>query len=180
MFGQYRRGDANDPEIYVASIAAILADYPPETSRYVTDPRTGIAANPINPNWTGLPDIADVKRACENHHGPARRAADREAAMRRQIAERKALPTPSERAVRPSYEELVRRCHDVGIMIGQGKYKAAAMKPSEIMGKYGVSEEVWAAIPNQPQGLCPAQSTGAPSPVNPTGTIIKPDREDVS
>jgi hypothetical protein len=180
LFGQYRRGDANDPDVYVASVAAILADYPAETIRYVTDPRTGIAANPINPNWSGLPDTAHVKRACENHSGPTRRAAEREAAMRRQIAERKALPTPSERAVRPSYEDLVRRCHDAGLMIGPHRYKTPGMKPSEIMLKYGISPEAWAAIPNQPQGARLAQSTGAPSPVNPATSGSESGGEDVS
>jgi hypothetical protein len=44
LFGSYRRGDANDPDAYVAAIAAVLSSYPAEIIREATDPRTGIAA----------------------------------------------------------------------------------------------------------------------------------------
>src|SRR4051794_15498597 len=96
LFGQYRKGDANDPEIYVATIAAILSDYPMETIRFVTDPRTGIAANPLaDPEtgrvWTGMPDAANVKRACELHYLPTRRQLEREDNIRRQLEERQRL-----------------------------------------------------------------------------------------
>jgi hypothetical protein len=173
LFGQYRRGDANDPDIYVASVAAILADYPTETIRYVTDPRTGIAANPINPNWTGPPDIADVKRACEKHCGPTRRSAEREAAIRQQLDERKALPAPEERAKRPTYEELCRRCAEAGFPIGPQKHQPLTMKPADIMAKYNISQALWDALPNQSQRLGPAQSIGSPLAVNPTGANTK-------
>lgn len=92
LFGQYRKGEANDPETYVATVAAILSQYPMETIRWVTDPITGLATNPVRPEWTGMPDPADVKRACENHHGPQVRAAEREAQARKQIEERIGLP----------------------------------------------------------------------------------------
>lgn len=42
LFGCYRRGDANDPDIYVAAIAAVLAMYDDEIIMSVTDPRSGI------------------------------------------------------------------------------------------------------------------------------------------
>jgi hypothetical protein len=41
LFGQYRTGEANDPDTYVAAVAAVLSEYPMETIRHVTDPRTG-------------------------------------------------------------------------------------------------------------------------------------------
>jgi hypothetical protein len=41
--GSYRRGDANDPDTYVAACAAVLACYSPEIIKRVTDPRTGIS-----------------------------------------------------------------------------------------------------------------------------------------
>lgn len=61
MFGCYRKGDANDPEIYTAAIAATLADFPPEVQDFVTDPRTGL---PSRLKW--LPTVAEVREACEN------------------------------------------------------------------------------------------------------------------
>jgi hypothetical protein len=60
LFGCYRKGDANDPEIYTAAIAAVLADYEPEVIARVTDPRTGL------PRKTKfLPNPAEVADACD-------------------------------------------------------------------------------------------------------------------
>ena len=42
LFGCYRRGDANDPDTYVAAVAAVLSLYEPDIIREATDPRTGI------------------------------------------------------------------------------------------------------------------------------------------
>jgi hypothetical protein len=42
LFGSYRRGDANDPDAYVAAVAAVLSLYDADLIREVTDPRTGI------------------------------------------------------------------------------------------------------------------------------------------
>ena len=136
--------------MYVASVAAILADYPADTIRYVTDPRTGIAGNPINPNWTGLPDTADVKRACERHYGPMRRAINTEGAIHRQFAEREKMAI-GDRSKRPTYEELVRRCNKTGLMIGQPKHRSPPMKPANIMAKYNIRQEEWDKIPNRSQ-----------------------------
>lgn len=60
MFGCYRKQDANDPDIYVAAVAAILNEYPPAVIDYVTDPRTGLA-NRLK--W--LPTVAEVREACD-------------------------------------------------------------------------------------------------------------------
>lgn len=62
LFGCYRKGDANDPEIYTAAVAATLADFPAEVVEYVTDPRTGL---PSKLKW--LPTVAEVREACEKH-----------------------------------------------------------------------------------------------------------------
>jgi hypothetical protein len=139
----------------------------------VTDPRTGIAANPVNLDWGGLPDIADVKRACEKHYGPMRRAIETEAATRRQLDERKLLPAPEERAKRPTYEELRRRFAEAGFPIGPQKHQPLTMKPADIVDKYNISQAQWDALPNQPQRLGPAQSIGSPLEVNPTGANTK-------
>lgn len=62
LFGCYRRGDANDPEIYTAAIAATLADFSAEVVEYVTDPRSGL---PAKLKW--LPAVAEVREACQKH-----------------------------------------------------------------------------------------------------------------
>jgi len=56
----YRRGDANDPEIYVAGVTAVLSEFESEVIRRVTDPREGVARQV---NW--MPTIAEVSKACE-------------------------------------------------------------------------------------------------------------------
>lgn len=152
MFGQYRRGDANDPDTYVASVAAVLSGYPPETIKYVTDPRTGMASNPkrdpkTGQTWTGLPDVADVKLACEAHYGPTRRAIEREAAEHRQLAERKMLAIPDGRP-KPTYEELQRRCADAGLMIGPKSHRFQPIAPEAFCEGYGISKEQFDAIPD--------------------------------
>jgi hypothetical protein len=60
MFGCYRKGDANDPDTYTAAIAAVLAEYPAEVIKAVTDPRTGL---PRKVSW--LPTVKEVSDACD-------------------------------------------------------------------------------------------------------------------
>lgn len=62
MFGCYRKGEANDPDTYVAAITAVLAEYDVETIKHVTDPRTGL---PRKTNW--LPTIPELDHACCEH-----------------------------------------------------------------------------------------------------------------
>lgn len=62
LLGCYRKGDAHDPDTYVAAIASILAEYANETVAYVTDPRTGIARRS-----TWMPSVQEVDLACLQH-----------------------------------------------------------------------------------------------------------------
>lgn len=152
LLGCFRRGEANDPETYVAAVAAVLSCYPAETIRHVTDPRTGLASNPRrDPKtghvWTGLPDVAGVRMACEDHHGPVRRAMEREAAERRQIAERKRLAIPDGRP-KKTYDELVEDCRARGLEIGAPKTRKPTMPVTEWLDQMGVSREQFDAIPD--------------------------------
>ena len=60
MFGCYRKGDANDPDTYTAAVAAVLAEYPAEVIKAVTDPRTGL---PRKVSW--LPTVKEISDACD-------------------------------------------------------------------------------------------------------------------
>jgi hypothetical protein len=131
--------------VYVASVAAILAEYPPATIHYVTDPRTGIASNPIDPNWTGLPDTAHVLAACERHYGTTRRMSEWEAGARQQIEQRETLALTDNRP-RPTYEQLVERCRAAGLHIGPKGTERT--DPDAIREKYAMTPEQWATIPN--------------------------------
>lgn len=63
LFGCYRRGDANDPETYVAAIAAVLARYDTDLIRDVTDPRTGIMTT--EKFMTFMPNVGELKVYCD-------------------------------------------------------------------------------------------------------------------
>ena len=74
LLGCFRKGEAEDPEIYVASVAAMLSIYPQEIVYRVTDPRTGL---PGKMKW--LPSVAEVRQVCEREMEPIRIARAREA-----------------------------------------------------------------------------------------------------
>lgn len=63
LFGGYRRGDANDPDMYVASIAAVLATYDADLIARVTDPRTGISTH--EKFRTFMPNSGELKAYCD-------------------------------------------------------------------------------------------------------------------
>lgn len=96
LLGCYRKGDANDPDTYVAAITATLARYPEDIIRDVTHPASGL---PIQKDF--LPTVREVYLACEAIDGPRRRRAESDALTRRQItdqAERDRLrPTPEQK-----------------------------------------------------------------------------------
>jgi hypothetical protein len=88
MFGCYRKGDANDPDIYCAAVAAVLSRYSPAVVVYVTDPRTGL---PGVVKW--LPAVAEVKEACIERESYLNRLADFERRFaNREVVKVTALP----------------------------------------------------------------------------------------
>lgn len=154
LFGSYRRGDANDPAAYLATIAAVLSEYPEETIRYVTDPRTGIASNPkrdprTGRAWTGLPDPGDIRWACEAHYGPTKRAIEREAQERRTIEERNRVNSEREKPTK-TYEQMVADCRARGLMIGPRDPKKHQVDINTLLKETGVSREEFDALPNAP------------------------------
>lgn len=60
LLGCYRKGDAADPDTYVAAIAATLAQFPEHVVRKITNPVTGIPAR-----IAFLPAVAEVRQACQ-------------------------------------------------------------------------------------------------------------------
>jgi hypothetical protein len=96
LLGCYRKGDANDPDTYVAAITATLARYPEDVIRDVTHPATGL---PIQKDF--LPTVREVYLACEAIDGPRRRRAESDALTRRQLADQaerdRLKPTPEQK-----------------------------------------------------------------------------------
>jgi len=60
LFGSYRKGDANDPDTYVAAITAVLSEYPADVIKRVTDPRLGIARKS-----KFMPNLCELSEACD-------------------------------------------------------------------------------------------------------------------
>jgi hypothetical protein len=88
LFGQYRRGDANDPETYVAAVAAVLSCYSNDTIREATDPRTGISATEKFAAF--MPNPGEVKLFCDDLNKPGLEAwaEEYDARSRQQLQER--------------------------------------------------------------------------------------------
>jgi hypothetical protein len=63
LFGCYRRGDANDPDIYVGAIGSVLSTYEVDLIREVTDPRTGIQTS--EKFMTFMPNPGELKVYCD-------------------------------------------------------------------------------------------------------------------
>jgi hypothetical protein len=79
LLGSYRRGDANDPDTYVAACAAVLACYSAEIIKRVTDPRTGIST-------------AEKFRAFPPNSGELKAYCDEQQARDARIAAYRSLP----------------------------------------------------------------------------------------
>ena len=94
LFGCYRRGDANDPEMYVSAVAAVLACYDVDLIREVTDPRTGIMTT--EKHMTFMPNAGELKVYCDGVAGRKERI-NRLAALPSPHQQRR-LPAPPARA----------------------------------------------------------------------------------
>lgn len=143
LLGQFRRGEANDPAVFVTSIAAVLARYDSEIVTSVTNPRTGLASRS---DW--LPTIREVVAACEELAGAARGVARRDAALEQQLRDRAAFEASLVR--RPTMDELRRRYGpDWGL---RREAKSRVRSPVEIAGAMGVrvTQADLDAIPNAP------------------------------
>src|ERR1035437_9565097 len=97
LLGCYRTGDANDPEIYVAAVTAVLARYPEEIITSVTHPVTGL---PSKSSW--LPTIKEVTDACNQAVEPIRQ---NELRLKR-IKEQLEMREREERGEKPTMEQL--------------------------------------------------------------------------
>jgi hypothetical protein len=93
MFGCYRRSDAADADTYVAAVAMVLAHYAAAVVQVVTDPFSGLPSRKTESGWSGLPDVADVKEACEDEAARQHRMAVYAAIGRTEF---KRLPAPRE------------------------------------------------------------------------------------
>ncbi len=103
----YRRGEAEDPEIYVAAVAALLDGYPEDVRAFVADPRTGIAGR-----VKFLPTLSEVKDACEDAMEPRRYAERRVAEFnrRQKLLDERAEWRSDQAAMREKDVKLLEEC----------------------------------------------------------------------
>lgn len=99
LLGCYRTGDANDPETYVAAIAATLARYSQDIITDVTHPVTGL---PSKKGW--LPTVKEVFDACEDLDDANRQKIARERRIKAQLAAREAEDRQA--GQKPTLEQL--------------------------------------------------------------------------
>jgi len=108
LFGCYRKGDANDPETYVAAITAVLSRYGEDVIRAVTHPAKGL---PIRTNF--LPTVKEVFEACEALDVPMREAEARKKRLEKQIAERDETESRPVYAIDSAEANAVKALHDL-------------------------------------------------------------------
>jgi len=65
LLGCYPAGKPSDPQVYVAAVTAVLAKYPNEIVREVTDPVRGLPST-----CKFLPSIAELMEACGKAMAP--------------------------------------------------------------------------------------------------------------
>lgn len=145
LLGSYRKGEANDPEVYVSGVVRILAAYPLDVVRRVVDPLDGL---PSYCDW--LPKFSEVKAACEKLVAPT--ASDRmrewDSRAASQLAERErlaALPRPKQ-----SYADFKREMAERGMPIDK-RSSLPRLDADAVKAKFGITDEQWAAIPNIPE-----------------------------
>lgn len=141
MFGCYRRGDANDPDTYVAAIAAMLATYPEDVIQTVTNPTTGLPRkSPFLPSVSEVAAACDAEMKAEIEEVRRARAIEKQFAERRQFEEERKGP-------KPTYNELVARCARDGLYIG-GHSHALPLTPEEACEALGIDKAEFDAIPD--------------------------------
>lgn len=138
LLGCYRRGDANDPDIYVRAVASVLGEYPLEVIKWVCDPRHGL---PSKSEW--LPTVSEVKKACEEAMAPI----DRRRRMEEAAEERRTALSPPV-FERPTLDELkVKHGDNWGLHPeGSEKTKWQPRSLKDICKEAGVSLDDFEAI----------------------------------
>lgn len=145
MLGCYRRGDANDPEVYATAIIGTLMCFPIEVVREVTDPVFGM---PARFKW--LPTIAEVREESEAIFSKRMAAVAQANRIDRQLAERAQFEREQtvERAERLTYEQLKEKYGDWNI----NSVKSKPFNVGAFRDKLGISVEDWNNIPEAPRG----------------------------
>lgn len=144
LLGQYRKDDAADPDVFTASCTALFSDYPKDVVAYATDPRTGLVT--VH-KW--LPNIAEVRKFCEDLMQPRRQAAYDRAQAARRAEQARLLPQLEPRDQRLTLEQLkAKHGPNWGLRTAADKHKAAApiLTDDQIRAR---ADELFADVPRK-------------------------------
>jgi hypothetical protein len=141
LMGCYRKDEAADPEIYIASAARVFMAYPLSVARTACDPVLGI---PGKVQW--LPSVAEIKAFCDR--ASAERVGER--ARQRMLEDqlrRRALPPPSDDAARERAIENVVGRFGRGWGLDAERVTEAAVSPEEAcIAALGITKEQFDAL----------------------------------
>lgn len=148
--GCFRRGEGDDPEVFMEACRHIFKNYSPEIVQQVIDPHNGL---PSKQNF--FPTAHEIKQAFDDALAPQRRAAfwkAKDEEVRRQFAEREAYE--QQRASNPRKEEVEAKLKAAGYWRDhRGKLQVGAppvrLTVGQFCEKYGITKEQFDAIPNQ-------------------------------
>lgn len=162
--GCYRRDEAADPEIYIASAARVFMAYPLAVARQACDPVLGI---PGKVQW--LPSVAEIKAFCDRV--TAERAG--EEMRRRQVGDqlrRRALPPPSDDATRERAIENVIGRFGRGWGLDADRIRETAVDPKQAcMAALGLTEEEFARLPSADEAKTNSAAVAAAGSFRPIG-----------
>lgn len=83
LLGCYRKADCEDPEVFIASVSAVLSRYSAEVVALVTSPVSGVPAKS-----KFLPTIAEIREACEREQQKRDRWREQQERIENQLSER--------------------------------------------------------------------------------------------
>jgi hypothetical protein len=150
--GCYRTGEANDPEVYISAVTHILAQYPEDVMRAVSDPLTGL---PVKIEW--LPKLKEVLAACEEIVGRQRRLDQFSQRSEQQLRERDEREREdAERTTRPTLDEIKTDLRARGIDLDKKREQELAERDDRLQRRRVDAnqkeiERAWAARGEEPR-----------------------------
>lgn len=144
LFNYFPPPEVGDAEILLSGAVKMFLSFPQEAVEAVCDPVSGL---PAMQKWA--PKLSELRQSLDSASIPIYRRQEREKQIQQQLEDRKAIP---DLRPRPTYEELQRRCAEVGLYIGPKGSRLPPVDPVKIRETYGISKEQWDAIPNAGSG----------------------------
>lgn len=139
-------------QAYLGTIASLLCTYPRSIATRCADPVRGVART-----TKFLPTVADVVAWCEPDANHMRRIVDLEENTQRQFEERdkreaelRAEPLQLRMAV---VERVRREMAEAGLPFESDRKLFHGETETTVKERFKISDEQWAAIPNQPGGV---------------------------